>query len=74
MIPNRMRNINALKIITFYSSMQCNYAIICDVGKHAWCICICVTKVNINIVGMNAFLFPMEFLHFGRKIPSLLHF
>ena len=33
-----------------------------------------VAEVNINIVGMNAFLFPMEFLHFGRKIPSLLHF
>ena len=33
-----------------------------------------VTKVNINITGKNAFLFPMEFLHFSRKIPSLLHF
>ena len=33
-----------------------------------------VAEVNTNIVGMNAFLFPMEFLHFGRKIPSLLHF
>ena len=26
---------------------------------------VCVTEVNINIMGMNAFLFPMEFLHFG---------
>ena len=33
-----------------------------------------VAKVNINIVGMNAFLFLMEFLHFGGEIPSLLHF
>ena len=33
-----------------------------------------VAEVNINVVGMNTFLFPMEFLHFGRKIPSLLHF
>ena len=33
-----------------------------------------VTEVSINVVGMNTFLFPMEFLHFGRKIPSLLHF
>ena len=33
-----------------------------------------VVEVNMNIAGMNAFLFPMEFLHFGEKIPSLLHF
>ena len=33
-----------------------------------------VMEVNINVAGMNTFLFPMEFLHFGGKIPSLLHF
>ena len=33
-----------------------------------------VTGVNINTVGMSIFLLPMEFLHFGGKIPSLLHF
>ena len=33
-----------------------------------------VTEVNMNIAGMSTFLFPMEFLHFGGKIPSLLHF
>ena len=33
-----------------------------------------VTEVNINTAGMNTFLFPMKFLHFGGKIPSLLHF
>ena len=42
------------------------------------CMCICmytyVMKVNINVAGMNTFMFPMEFLHFGGKIPSLLHF
>ena len=31
-------------------------------------------EVNINIVEMSTFLFPVEFLHFGGKIPSLLHF
>ena len=33
-----------------------------------------VMGVNINTAGMSIFLLPMQFLHFGRKIPSLLHF
>ena len=33
-----------------------------------------VVGVNINTVGMIIFLLPMEFLHFGGKIPSLLSF
>ena len=33
-----------------------------------------VTEVNMNIVGMGTFLFPMEFLYVCGKIPSLLHF
>ena len=52
------------------------------IHKQHTCISLCmfgymyayVTEVNINVAGMNTFLFPMEFLHFGRKIPSLLHF
>ena len=24
-------------------------------------------EVNMNIAGMSTFLYPMEFLHFGRK-------
>ena len=33
-----------------------------------------VMEVSMNIVGIGAFLFPMEFLCFCRKTPSLLHF
>ena len=33
-----------------------------------------VVEVNINAMGMSIFLLPMEFLHSGRKLPSLLYF
>ena len=32
-----------------------------------------VMGVNINTTGISTFLLHIEFLHFGRKIPSLLH-
>ena len=33
-----------------------------------------VVRVNISTVGMSTFLLHIEFLHFGGKISSLLHF
>ena len=33
-----------------------------------------VMEVSMNIVGIGTFLFPMKFLCFLGKIPSLLHF